>query len=169
MTFRTTPTKRIVFNTLIRTHHITNRKKLQRVQNAANQHNLASVLVRFGGSPGIMYAEAVAVDRLPSSSNLQADGENEFLDALDAVESLRKWVAAVHNLRYKDFRCVQRPAPITSMTKEETPSDILEGRREQRVGSTVFREVTSVAEFGEEMERKGLGSWWKQAMGWASS
>ncbi|KAK8121839.1 hypothetical protein PG984_010509 [Apiospora sp. TS-2023a] len=77
---------RLLYTALIRTHHITSRKKLQRVKKSALQHELPFVLVRSGGAPGIMYAEA------PEESPLAA------------------WVASVHDLRYKDFQCVRKPA-----------------------------------------------------------
>ncbi|KAH6873936.1 hypothetical protein B0T10DRAFT_567666 [Thelonectria olida] len=76
-----------LFNCLIRTHHITSRKKVQRVRRAASQLNVDWVLIRYGGSPGIMFGES--------------------RDEAALVE----WVAAVQALRYKDFRCVVRPGP----------------------------------------------------------
>ncbi|OTA97232.1 hypothetical protein M434DRAFT_320808 [Hypoxylon sp. CO27-5] len=75
----------VIYTALIRTHHITSRKKLARVKKAALYNHLR-VLVRSGGAPGIMYAE----------------GPNEA-----AVGS---WVNFVQNLRYKDFQCVRKPA-----------------------------------------------------------
>lgn len=78
---------RSVFATLIRTHHITSRKKLQRVKKAAAHFDVPFVLVRYGGSPGLMYGEST-----------------------DAA-SLTSWVSAVKDLRYKDFQCVCKPEP----------------------------------------------------------
>ena len=75
-----------LFIALIRTHHITNRKKLQRVKKAAEQYAVPFVLIRSGGSPGIMYAE----------------GPNE--------RNVADWVSAVQGLRYKDFQCPQKPS-----------------------------------------------------------
>ena len=75
-----------LFVALIRTHHITNRKKLQRVKKAAEQYAVPFVLIRVGGSPGIMYAEG------PDEGNV-AD-----------------WISAVQGLRYKDFQCPQKPS-----------------------------------------------------------
>lgn len=46
----------VVFNALIRTHHVTSRKKVGKVKKAA-QHELRYLLIRSGGSPGLMYAE----------------------------------------------------------------------------------------------------------------
>lgn len=120
-----------LFATLIRTHHITSRKKLQRVKKAAAQRTVPFVLVRYGGSPGMMYAES------------------------SDEASLSSWVSAVHDLRYKDFQCVQKPAAQSIVVGEK-------GAR------SPFNEVESVAEFGEEMERRGLGGWWKIGMGYQS-
>ncbi|KAI0126329.1 hypothetical protein BJ170DRAFT_723695 [Xylariales sp. AK1849] len=122
-----------LFTTLIRTHHITSRKKLQRVKKAAAQRAIPYVLARYGGSPGIMYAES------PDEP------------------SLSSWVDAVHELRYKDFQCVQKPAA----------QEVAAARKESEMGAP-FNEVDSVAAFGETMERRGLGTWWKVGMGYQS-
>ncbi|KAK9802326.1 hypothetical protein SCARD494_00259 [Seiridium cardinale] len=119
-----------LFTTLIRTHHVTSRKKLQRVKKAALHRNIPYVLVRYGGSPGIMYAESTDED------------------------SLSSWVSAVHELRYKDFHCVQKPA-VQRICDQDTPER-----------TAPFNEVDSVAEFGAVMERRGLARWWKIGMGY---
>ncbi|KAI4868149.1 hypothetical protein F4820DRAFT_150876 [Hypoxylon rubiginosum] len=74
-----------IFTALIRTHHITSRKKLARVKKAAALYNV-NVLVRSSGSPGIMYAEGVSEVAVSS------------------------WVNTVQTLRYKDFQCTWKPA-----------------------------------------------------------
>ncbi|KAI2625474.1 hypothetical protein GGS21DRAFT_303806 [Xylaria nigripes] len=74
-----------LFIALIRTHHITSRKKLQRVKKAASLHALPFVLIRSGGCPGIMYAEGAEAD-------------------------VNAWVNFVRSLRYKDFQCPRKPA-----------------------------------------------------------
>ena len=112
-----------VFAALIRTHHITSRKKLARVKKAAALYEL-QVLVRSGGSPGIMYAE----------------GTDEI--------AVSNWVNGVQALRYKDFQCVQKPAAHSIRVAGHT-------------SEAGFEEVASVAEFGERMEKRGLGNWWK--------
>ncbi|KAI9157996.1 HET-6OR heterokaryon incompatibility protein [Paramyrothecium foliicola] len=71
---------------LIRTHHITSRKKVQKLKKAASLHNLECVILRSGGSPGIMYAQG-----------------------RDAA-GVEGWVSAVQSLRYKDYQCVSKPA-----------------------------------------------------------
>ncbi|KAJ3562626.1 hypothetical protein NPX13_g8495 [Xylaria arbuscula] len=128
-TTTTIPTN--LFTALIRTHHITSRKKLQRVKKAASQHELPFVLIRSGGSPGIMYAEG-------DEANVNA------------------WVSFVRGLRYKDFQCPRKPAE----------SKVLVPTQKALTG---FEEVTSVTDFGQRMEQRGLGSWWKLAMGYSSS
>ncbi|KAG5775785.1 hypothetical protein H9Q73_010533 [Fusarium xylarioides] len=115
-----------LFNCLIRTHHITSRKKLSRVRRAAQQLNVEWLYVRSGGSPGIMFAE----------------GRDEA--------GLTEWVSAVQALRYKDFKCVAKPA------------------RAEGVGSkTGFDETESVREFGRVMDEKGLGDKREEKSCWA--
>lgn len=115
---------RSVFATLIRTHHVTSRKKLQRVKKAAAHFDVPFVLVRYGGSPGLMYGESS-----------------------DAA-SLTSWVSAVKDLRYKDFQCVWKPER----------KDINEA---EPVSTAPFHEVESVSEFGQRMDSRGLGEWFK--------
>ncbi|RGP73388.1 hypothetical protein FLONG3_6334 [Fusarium longipes] len=122
-----------LFNCLIRTHHITSRKKLSRVRRAAQQLNVDWLLVRSGGSPGIMFAEA----------------RDEA--------GLTEWVSTVQALRYKDFRCVAKPAPAPEGSV---------GDREG-VRRTGFDETGEVKEFARLMEERGLGDWWKRGMGFA--
>jgi hypothetical protein len=45
-----------LFNALVRTHHITSRKKVAHLKKAADTHS-CYVLLRSGGCPGIMYCE----------------------------------------------------------------------------------------------------------------
>jgi len=44
------------WNALIRTHHITSRKKVAKLRQAAAAHDVFAIL-RSGSSPGIMYVE----------------------------------------------------------------------------------------------------------------
>ena len=46
-------------NALIRTHHITSRKKVAKLKQAATFHDVY-VLLRYGGAPGVMYVEGKA-------------------------------------------------------------------------------------------------------------
>lgn len=71
--------------TLIRTHHIKSRTKLERVKKAATDSGVLFMCYRYGGSPALMYGEST-----------------------DA-SSLSSWVNAVKTLKYKDFHCVCKP------------------------------------------------------------
>lgn len=117
---------RSVFATFIRTHHVTSRKKLQRVKRAAAQFDVPFVLVRYGGSPGLMYGESP-----------------------DAA-SLTSWVSAVKDLRYKDFQCVWKP-------EHKDVNEIVDV-------TGGFNETDTVSEFGQLMDRKGLGDWFKTGL-----
>lgn len=118
-----------LFVTLIRTHHVTSRKKLQRVRKAAAHFGVPYVLVRYGGSPGLMYAEG---------------GE---------ASCLGSWVSAVKDLRYKDFQCVYKP--------EARQIEVNDGPAAASVPAGAFNETESVSSFGEVMDRRGLGEWFK--------
>ena len=50
------PCTKVIWNALIRTHHITSRKKVAKLKQAAGDSHVF-VLLRSGGSPGIMYVE----------------------------------------------------------------------------------------------------------------
>lgn len=121
---------RSLFVTLVRTHHVTSRKKLQRVKKAAAHFDIPFVLVRYGGCPGLMYGES------PDAS------------------SLGSWVSAVKDLRYKDFQCVCKPE---SKRLEEVPAT-------PPLPSGAFNETDSVSDFGQIMDRKGLGEWFKTGL-----
>jgi hypothetical protein len=73
-----------VWNALIRTHHITSRKKVAKLRAAASNYNVYALL-RSGGCPGIMYCEG---------------SENGVKD----------WVSTVQRLRYKDYQLATKAA-----------------------------------------------------------
>lgn len=75
-----------LYNALIRTHHITSRKKVANLKKAADQHGVYALLCS-GGCPGIMYAEGNA-------------------------NGVKDWVSSVNRLRYKDYQLAVRPAPV---------------------------------------------------------
>lgn len=148
----------MLFNALIRTHHITSRKKVAALKRAADSHK-CFVLLRSGGCPGIMYVEAK--DK-------------------DAVEA---WVTVVKKLRYKDFQLVARPgslqvsteghdqSPPSSLRRPDKTSsgskDSLKNEREY-TDKPGLREVESVKEFGGIMEDRGIWAWWRKSMGFAN-
>jgi len=83
------------FNALIRTHHITSRKKVAALKRAADAHQ-CFVLLRSGGCPGIMYVEGQEQTNVDS------------------------WVSVVRKLRYKDFQLVTRPGLLAPEGDEYT-------------------------------------------------
>ncbi|KAL6234309.1 hypothetical protein BDW75DRAFT_241215 [Aspergillus navahoensis] len=132
------------YNALIRTHHITSRKKVSALKRAADSLNVFALL-RSGGCPGIMYVEAK--DK-------------------DAVES---WVSVVRNLRYKDFQLVSRPA--YAMVEEDGFKADAKGKNDGKGKGEAFlgvglEEVDSVKEFGSLMAQRGIWQWWRKGMGY---
>lgn len=97
--------RRMLFNALIRTHHITSRKKIAALKKAADAHNCFALL-RTGGSPGVMYVE----------------GRRE--------EDVGAWVGTVQRLKYKDYQLVTRPGPRENEAGEGGDVAIEPGLRE---------------------------------------
>ncbi|KAK0728179.1 hypothetical protein B0T26DRAFT_636675 [Lasiosphaeria miniovina] len=116
------------FHALIRTHHITSRKKVAVLRKAADHFSVFAML-RVGGSPGIMYCKG-------------------------SEDRVRGWVAAVHRLRYKDFRVISPPEPVGTLSAlaEDKPGLV---------------EVADVNDFAAAMDQRALSSWWKAAMEWS--
>ncbi|KAK6430759.1 hypothetical protein LTR95_013085 [Oleoguttula sp. CCFEE 5521] len=97
-----------IFNALIRTHHITSRKKIAKLTHAAKLHDVF-VLLRSGGPPGIMYVEGI-------------EG------------GVRGWVDVVANLRYKDYHLAARPS---ALVREVSSTDSLSAVPDVREIETV--------------------------------
>lgn len=148
-----------VYNALIRTHHITSRKKiahLRKAFSATQNPGLRLVLLRVGASPGMMYAEGVG------------DG-----DAADA--GVAGWVAAVQALRYKDFQMAARVGDAEerglAVSCDDDGGRPTTGRKPRAAGVgdellMGFKEVATVVEFAGAMRARGLERWWKLAMGY---
>lgn len=120
----------MLFSALIRTHHITSRKKIAALKKAADAHN-CFVLLRTGGSPGVMYVE----------------GRRE--------EDVGAWVNTVQRLRYKDYQLVTRPGPRECETPEAGNVEVEPGLREV---DTVKEFGSVMKERGcWEWWRKGMG------------
>lgn len=92
------PSSLPIYNTLIRTHHITSRKKVAKLRKAASKH-ASYVLIRSGGSPGIMYA-------------------------MGDEAGVTEWVAGVQGLRYKDYQCVRKPAILEVSRQKGEESEV---------------------------------------------
>ncbi|KAK4457339.1 hypothetical protein QBC42DRAFT_309451 [Cladorrhinum samala] len=87
-----------LFHALIRTHHITSRKKVAHLRKAAKEFDVYALL-RSGGCPGIMYCKG------------KEDG-------------VKNWVGTVQRLRYKDFHLASKPSlimePASSQLQDST-------------------------------------------------
>ncbi|KAL4915443.1 hypothetical protein BDW62DRAFT_203630 [Aspergillus aurantiobrunneus] len=133
------------YNALIRTHHITSRKKISALKRAADSLNCFALL-RSGGCPGIMYVEAKEKDDVDS------------------------WVTVVRNLKYKDFQLVSRPAcamvVAESMAGEKGKGGGKNGKEGELGPGPGLEEVQSIKEFGSFMEQRGVWQWWRRGMGY---
>ncbi|CAG8885701.1 unnamed protein product [Penicillium egyptiacum] len=136
-----------LYNALIRTHHITSRKKVAALKRAADTHQCA-VLLRSGGCPGIMYVEG-------------------------GKEPVESWVDVVRRLRYKDFQLVTRPGVVEEEDgREKQGTGNGNGNGKTKDGKELnlalgLDEVESVKEFGGIMARRGVWNWWRRGMGYA--
>ena len=90
-----------MYAALIRTHHITSRKKVATLRAAAKEIGCAALL-RSGATPGVMYVES------PEANNVQ------------------KWVDTVHGLRYKDYQLVSPTAVVPERAITEATFDFEE-------------------------------------------
>ena len=145
-----------VWNALIRTHHITSRKKVKQLQKAAGDSGVF-VLLRSGGAPGIIYVqgtqEAVArwvsvVQVRPSRCGIPSGCLQLKLGASCLYQ--------IQRLRYKDYHLASRPSIASIEVESKTPQSV----------ETGLFETGSVKDFGIRMQQRGLLSWWRRAMGY---
>jgi hypothetical protein len=94
-----------IYNALIRTHHITSRKKVAKLRQAAANYNIYALL-RYGGCPGIMYCQGTE-------------------------SGVKDWVSSVQRLRYKDFQLVKKPAAKELEQKQPQEQDVAYGKLEE--------------------------------------
>lgn len=94
-----------IYNALIRTHHITSRKKVAKLKQAAANYNIYALL-RYGGCPGIMYCQG-------------------------PEDNVRNWVATVQRLRYKDYQLERKPALKEVNQKNHQEQSIPYGKLEE--------------------------------------
>ncbi|KAJ5689812.1 hypothetical protein N7462_004204 [Penicillium macrosclerotiorum] len=133
----------MLYNALIRTHHITSRKKVAALKRAADTHQ-CYVLLRSGGCPGIMYVE----------------GRDK--------EHVESWVDIVRKLRYKDFQLVTRPGQLACEDAGPQNSSPTTGNvRTHKTQNMGLSEVESVKQFGSCMAERGVWNWWRKGMGYA--
>jgi hypothetical protein len=79
-------------------------------------------------------------------------------------DGLMDWVTAVQALRYKDFRCVFRPALITDQVMDDDRVG-MQGQTGRPILAG-FHETDSITDFAAEMEARRLTRWWKRGMGY---
>ncbi|KAK4191715.1 hypothetical protein QBC35DRAFT_296293 [Podospora australis] len=90
-----------LFHALIRTHHITSRKKVAHLRKAAREFDCYALL-RSGGCPGIMYCKGTE-------------------------QAVKDWVGTVQRLRYKDFHLAYKPVPTETPTNQkQEPTGLVE-------------------------------------------
>lgn len=119
-----------LYNALIRTHHITSRKKVAKIKQAATNCNVYALL-RYGGPPGVMYAQGFE-------------------------SGVRGWVSAVQRLRYKDFQLVKKPAAKEIGVDTSEESKVPYGKLEEV--ETVKDFGSKMGELGvRQWWRKGMG------------
>ena len=86
-----------VWNALIRTHHITSRKKLSKLRNAAGANGVF-VLLRSGGAPGIMYVQGTQ------------EGVEEWVSAVQVRSLTVRYFVSILAARYKYIMLMSDPA-----------------------------------------------------------
>jgi hypothetical protein len=96
-----------LFAALIRTHHITSRKKVAKLRAAASRCNIYA-LIRYGGCPGVMFCQGTET-------------------------RVRDWVSDVQRLRYKDFRLAIKP--VEKIPEQEVNEDSVSYGRLEEVES----------------------------------
>ncbi|KAF2754767.1 hypothetical protein EJ05DRAFT_503714 [Pseudovirgaria hyperparasitica] len=104
------------FVALIRTHHITSRKKVATLKKAADKLE-CHVLLRSGSYPGMMYCEGTE-------------------------ERVSEWIATVKRLRYKDYRLMARPqdsAMVEDCSQPKNTSGLEEVASVSEFGSRMER------------------------------
>ena len=105
-----------MYHALIRTHHITSRKKVAALKAAAKKYECA-VLLRSGGVPGIFYVQCRQADHI------------------------KTWIGTVHDLRYKDYQLVAPPelvpesAPIKDAKNDAVDYDFVELETVKELGA----------------------------------
>ncbi|KAK3115444.1 hypothetical protein LTR53_005196 [Teratosphaeriaceae sp. CCFEE 6253] len=129
-----------LWNALIRTHHITSRKKVTKLKQAASAQAVFALLMS-GSSPGIMYTEG------------SGTGVENWVGVVQKLDSRKK-------LRYKDYQLASRPAPIMLENSVDIPRDVSHG--------SGLHETDSVKDFGQQMASRGVYAWWRRGMGYTS-
>ncbi|RMZ86296.1 hypothetical protein DV736_g6479, partial [Chaetothyriales sp. CBS 134916] len=132
-----------MYHALIRTHHITSRKKVA-VLKAAAKKLQCFALLRSGGVPGVMYVQ----------------GESKG--------DVQSWVDTVHGLRYKGYQLV---APVSEAKESDSHSHSHSGQKRMLGEAGVVEEFDKVKDMAMrimEGDDHKLTEWWRRAMGFVS-
>jgi len=118
------------YHALIRTHHITSRKKVAALKVAAKRLEVSAVL-RSGGVPGLMYVHG------------------------QGLENVQTWVNSVRDLRYKDFQLVAPTAALPEGVVTDVEADELGSLKEVEA----VRDMAAIMERKGLLEwwRKAMG------------
>ncbi|KAK3215416.1 hypothetical protein GRF29_19g3196754 [Pseudopithomyces chartarum] len=84
-----------IFNALIRTHHITSRKKVAKLRAAASNYNIYALL-RYGGCPGIMYCQGT--ESGPGEKMPEGPETDATYGKAEEVESVKDFGAKMQEL-----------------------------------------------------------------------
>jgi len=138
-----------VFNALIRTHHITSRKKVAKLKQAADHLNVFALL-RSGGAPGIMYVEG------------HEQGVHDWVETVNVCMPYQQVGYRISDmsqrLRYKDYQLVSRAAAVHRETSTKTEMSDKSG----------LHEIATVKDFGQAMRDHAVYAWWRKGMGYAN-
>jgi RWD domain len=134
----------MLFRALIKTHHMTSRKKIATITKSAATNQLA-VLLKTGGPPGVMLAE----------------GEESGVKA---------WVDEVRRLRYKDYQLLVHPVVVEKEVKQHSKGAAKNADGDGLtaiVGRGNTQEVEKLRDFGAVLKKddEGLWRWWRHGMG----
>ena len=143
-----------LWNALISAHHITSRKKVAKLKEAASSKNVFALL-RSGAPPGIMYVEGYrqAVERWVKTVQV-----SRFMYDFSMCAQTCGTNAWRKRLRYKDYQLSCRPAEV----KRE-----FHVTGEARISvCTGLYETDSVRAFGQQMRERGVYAWWRTGMGY---
>jgi len=109
---------RPIFNALIRTHHITSRKKVAKLKQAATAQDVF-VLIRYGGAPGVMYVEGHEL------------GVVEWVSAVQVCTSVNRCVvwgrarsSEILLIRLPEFEVQRLPASLASSSSPARRPDL---------------------------------------------
>lgn len=145
---------------LLKTHHMTSRKKIQAIAKAAKSLSCA-VVIKTGHPPGVMIAECECEDENPELDVMGKEENGKKRVAGEGGRRLSEWVSAVKRLRYKDFQLLAlEPIPRPHPNKPQGRLSIPAGR---------VQELTEMKLLRAYLTECGISAWWTARMGFPCS